>query len=47
MHRIALLMCAVAVVGCKAADRPPTSITTKIVLRYHPSAGAAYRYQMD
>ena len=47
MHRIALLTCAVVVVGCKGADRPPTPITTKIVLRYHPPAGAAYRYQMD
>lgn len=47
MHRIALLMCAVGMLGCKGADRPPTAITTKIVLRYHPPAGAAYRYQMD
>ena len=47
MHRIALLTCAVVMVGCKAADRPPTPITTKIVLRFHPPAGAAYRYQMD
>jgi hypothetical protein len=47
MHRIALLTCFVAVVGCKGAERPPTPITTKITLRYHPPAGAAYRYQMD
>ncbi len=48
MHRIALLTCAVVVVvGCTGAERAPTPITTKIVLRYHPPAGAAYRYQMD
>ena len=47
MHRIALLTCAVAVVGCTGAERAPTPITTKIVLRYHPPAGAAYHYQMD
>ncbi|HET9708975.1 MAG TPA: hypothetical protein VFP39_11800 [Gemmatimonadales bacterium] len=47
MHRIALLACAVVMVGCKGVDRPPTPITTKVTLRYHPPAGAVYRYQMD
>ncbi len=47
MHRIALLSCAVVVVGCKGAERAPTPITTKITLRYHPPAGAVYRYLMD
>lgn len=47
MPRIALLACAVAAVGCRGAERPATPITTKIALRYHPPAGAAYRYTMD
>jgi len=47
MHRIASLAFAVAAVGCKGSERPPTPITTKITLRYHPPAGAVYRYAMD
>lgn len=47
MHRIALLACAIVAIGCKGAERPATPITTKIALRYHPPAGAAYRYTMD
>ncbi len=34
--------------ACKGADKPtPTPITTKILLRYHPPAGAAYQYVLD
>lgn len=47
MHRIAFLAFAGFAVACKGAERPPTPITTKIVLRYHPPAGAVYRYVMD
>lgn len=47
MHRIALPVLAVAVVGCKGAERPATPVMTKIVLRYHPPVGAVYRYAMD
>lgn len=47
MHRIVLLGSAVLLVSCTGGDRPPTPITTKIALRYHPPAGAAYRYAMD
>lgn len=47
MHRMALLAVVGVAVGCKGAERPPTPITSKIVLRYHPPAGAVYRYVMD
>ena len=47
MHRIALLVAAVLTVGCNGAERPPTPITTKIALRFHPPAGAVYHYVMD
>jgi hypothetical protein len=47
MHRIALLVAAVLAVACKGAERPPTPITTKIALRFHPPAGAVYHYVMD
>jgi hypothetical protein len=47
MHRIALLALVGFAVGCKSAERPPTPITTKVVLRYHPPAGAVYHYVMD
>lgn len=47
MHRIAILGLAVVAVGCRGAERPPTPITTKIALRYHPPAGAVYHYVMD
>lgn len=47
MHRIAWLAAAVALVGCKGAERPPTPITGKVTLRYHPPAGAVYRYVME
>lgn len=47
MQRIVLLALTVVAVGCKGGERPATPITTKIVLRYHPPAGAIYRYQME
>lgn len=47
MHRIALLALVGCAVGCTSAERPPTPITTKVVLRYHPPAGAVYHYVMD
>ena len=47
MHRIVLLALALVAVSCKGGERPATPITTKVVLRYHPPAGAVYRYVMD
>ncbi len=47
MHRIALLAFIALTVGCKGAEPPPTLITAKITLRYHPPAGAVYHYVMD
>ena len=47
MRRIALLTVVGLAVGCKGAERPATPITTRIVLRYHPPAGAVYHYVMD
>lgn len=47
MHRVALLVTAVLTVACKGGERPPTPITTKIALRFHPPAGAVYHYVMD
>lgn len=40
---------AVALAGCKTAEKPRTTvpITDKILLRYHPSAGACFAYQLD
>jgi len=37
------------VLGCKTADKAPTSfpITERILLRYHPPAGATYAYVLD
>lgn len=37
------------IVGCKAVERPPSAvpITTKVLLRYHPPAGASYAYVLD
>lgn len=39
----------VAVMGCKAEVRSASTvpITTKILLRYHPPAGASYAYLLD
>jgi hypothetical protein len=48
--RAAVLLCAVvAVMACKAEERPASTvpITTKILLRYHPPAGASYVYVLD
>jgi hypothetical protein len=47
MHRIALLVAAVLTLGCRGDERPPTPITTKIALRFHPPTGAVYHYVMD
>ena len=47
MHRMALLAFAGVAAACTGAERPPTPITTKITLRYHPPAGAVYHYVMD
>ncbi len=48
--RAATLLCVVvAVMGCQAEERPASTvpITTKILLRYHPPAGASYAYVLD
>jgi hypothetical protein len=36
-------------IGCKPVERAPSAvpITTKVLLRYHPPAGASYRYVLD
>lgn len=40
---------AIGLAGCKAAEKAPsaTPITEKILLRYHPPAGATYAYRLD
>lgn len=48
--RASIVLCAVVVaLGCKVAEKPATAvpITTKILLRYHPPAGASYTYRLD
>ena len=41
-----LVVMVTVLVACKG-DTPPTPITTKILLRYHPPVGAAYHYVLD
>mgnify|MGYP001255332408 CR=1 FL=1 len=49
MRAVPLLCVVVAVMGCKVEERPASTvpITTKILLRYHPPAGASYTYVLD
>ena len=44
--RIVCLLLAVAL-ACKGREQPPTPVTTKIPLRYHPPAGAVYHYVLE
>jgi hypothetical protein len=44
--RIVCLLLAVAL-ACKGREQPPTPVTTKILLRYHPPAGAVYHYVLE
>jgi hypothetical protein len=44
--RVVCLLLAVAL-ACKAREQPPTPVTTKIPLRYHPPAGAVYHYVLE
>lgn len=45
MRVVCLLL--VAVFACKGKEPAPVPVTTKIALRYHPPAGAAYRYVLE
>ncbi len=44
--RRSLVVLTAVLLAC-TGDKPPTPITTKILLRYHPPVGAAYRYVLD
>ncbi len=44
--RVVCLLLAVAL-ACKGREQPPTPVTTKIPLRYHPPAGAVYHYVLE
>lgn len=45
MRVVCLLL--VAVFACKGREPAPVPVTTKIALRYHPPAGAEYRYVLE
>lgn len=47
--RLLSVVVVATVMNCRAAERPPSAvpITTKILLRYHPPAGASYAYLLD
>jgi hypothetical protein len=44
--RVVCLLLAVAL-ACKGREQPPTLVTSKIPLRYHPPAGAVYHYVLE
>jgi hypothetical protein len=45
--RFAVVPIVVAVLACSNREQPATPVTSKVLLRYHPPAGAVYHYVLE